>query len=122
MGRHSRFVQYCSQQVEMRMADFDQFGGDSVADYAGQENCDFHNASFLCLLGHRARESPGKPRHKSKCGAMISRGGISTFSIGGRPMARDILERFMDALSCIDQGRCCVSQNTCRKRFGCVRE
>jgi len=51
-------------QVEMRMADFDEFGGDSVADYAGPENCDFHNASFLCLVAHRARESPGKPRHK----------------------------------------------------------
>ena len=34
----------------------------------------------------------------------ISRGAISTFSIDGRSMARDILERFMDALSCIDQG------------------
>jgi hypothetical protein len=25
------------------MADFDKFGGDSIADHAGAEHCDFHS-------------------------------------------------------------------------------
>jgi len=29
------------------MADFDEFGGDRVADHSRGENFDFHNASFL---------------------------------------------------------------------------
>jgi hypothetical protein len=39
----------------MRMADFDKFGSNSVADFAGAKNCDFHNVSFpiwsLIVLG-----------------------------------------------------------------------